>query len=88
MKCSKFVLLKLIVLVLVMVVLFVVVVLVGVVEMNVKIEILILNVVEYYWFYFVVWIECVDQSVVVNLVVWYDVKKKDKEGEKWLKDMC
>lgn len=59
----------------------------GAAEMNVKIEIPTLNVAEYHRPYLAAWIERADQSVAANLAVWYDVKKRDKEGEKWLKDM-
>jgi hypothetical protein len=33
------------------------------------------------------WVERADQSFVSDLSVWYDVKKKDNGGTKWLKDM-
>ncbi|WP_288392046.1 DUF2271 domain-containing protein [uncultured Herbaspirillum sp.] len=59
----------------------------GAAEMNLKIEIPTLNVAEYHRPYLAAWIERADQSVAANLAVWYDMKKKDKEGEKWLKDM-
>ena len=56
-------------------------------DMNVKVEIPRLNVAEYHRPYVAVWLERPDQSVAATLAVWYDVKKKDKEGEKWLKDL-
>jgi hypothetical protein len=59
----------------------------GAAEMNLRIEVPTLNVAEYHRPYLAAWIERADQSVAANLAVWYDVKKKDKEGEKWLKDM-
>ena len=59
----------------------------GAADMNLKIEIPTLNVAEYHRPYLAAWIERADQSVAANLAVWYDVKKKDKEGEKWLKDI-
>ncbi|KAF1042281.1 MAG: hypothetical protein GAK35_02811 [Herbaspirillum frisingense] len=59
----------------------------GAADMNVRIEIPTLNVAEYHRPYLAAWIERADQSVAANLAVWYDVKKKDKEGEKWLKDI-
>lgn len=58
-----------------------------VVELGVKFEILQFKMVEYYKFYVVMWLEKLDQSFVVNLVVFYDLKKKDNGGIKWLKDM-
>jgi hypothetical protein len=56
-------------------------------DMNVKVEIPRLTVAEYHRPYVSVWLERPDQSVAATLAVWYDVKKKDKEGEKWLKDL-
>jgi hypothetical protein len=56
-------------------------------DLNVKVEIPRLNVVEYHRPYVAVWLERPDQSVAANLSVWYDLKKKDNEGTKWLKDM-
>lgn len=54
---------------------------------QVSVEIPKLDVAEYHRPYVAVWIEKADQSVAANLAVWYDVKLKDREGEKWLKDM-
>jgi len=56
-------------------------------DLNVKVEIPRLNVAEYHRPYVAVWVERPDQTVAASLAVWYDLKKKDKEGEKWLKDM-
>lgn len=56
-------------------------------DMNLRIEVPTLNVAEYHRPYLAAWIERADQSVAANLAVWYDMKKKDKEGEKWLKDI-
>lgn len=56
-------------------------------EMNVSIEIPKLNVAEYHRPYVAVWLEKPDQSFVGNLAVWYDLKLKNNEGTKWLKDM-
>ena len=56
-------------------------------ELNLKIEIPTLNVAESHRPYVAAWIERPDQSVAANLAVWYDMRKKDKEGEKWLKDL-
>lgn len=56
-------------------------------EMNVSIEIPKLNVAEYHRPYVAIWLEKPDQSFVGNLAVWYDVKLKNNEGTKWLKDM-
>jgi hypothetical protein len=59
----------------------------GAAEMNLKIEVPTLNVAENHRPYLAAWIERADQSVAANLAVWYDLKKRDKEGEKWLKDL-
>ncbi len=59
----------------------------GAAELSVSVEIPKLTVAEYHRPYVAIWIEKPDQSVAANLAVWYDVKMKDKEGEKWLKDM-
>lgn len=56
-------------------------------ELNVTVEIPTLTVAEYHRPYVAIWLEREDQSAAANLAVWYDVKLKDKEGEKWLKDM-
>ncbi|HWW49397.1 MAG TPA: DUF2271 domain-containing protein [Xanthobacteraceae bacterium] len=46
-----------------------------------------LNVAEYHKPYVAFWIESKDGSQITNLAVWYDVKLKNDEGTKWLKDM-
>jgi hypothetical protein len=46
-----------------------------------------LSVAEYHKPYVAVWLERPDQSFVGNIAVWYDLKLKDNEGTKWLKDM-
>jgi hypothetical protein len=56
-------------------------------DMNVKVEVPRLNVAEYHKPYVAFWIENTDQSFVRNLSVWYDIKKKDNAGTKWLKDI-
>ena len=56
-------------------------------DMNLTVEIPTLTVAEYHRPYVAVWIEREDHTVAANLAVWYDVKKKDGEGTKWLKDM-
>ena len=33
------------------------------------------------------WIERANQSVAANLAVWFDLKQKNNEGTKWLKDL-
>lgn len=56
-------------------------------DLNVGIEIPRLNVAEYHRPYVAVWVERTDQTVAANLSVWYDLKLKNNEGTKWLKDM-
>lgn len=50
-------------------------------------EIPALQVAEYHKPYIAVWIERPDQSVATTLTVWYDLKKPNAEGTKWLKDL-
>ena len=56
-------------------------------ELALKLEVPQLNVAEYHRPYIAAWLENADQKVVANLVVLYDVKKKDNAGTKWLKDV-
>ena len=56
-------------------------------EIKVKVELPKLAVAEYHRPYVAIWIEKPDQTVAANLAVWYDVKLKENEGTKWLKDM-
>ena len=55
--------------------------------LTVSVEVPKLSVAEYHKPYVAIWIEKPDASIAANLAVWYDVKLKDREGEKWLKDM-
>lgn len=56
-------------------------------DLAVKVEIPRLTVAEYHRPYTAIWIEKADQSFAANLAVWYDLKMKNNEGTKWLKDM-
>lgn len=56
-------------------------------DLSVKIEIPRLTVSEYHRPYVAVWVERPDQGVNTNLAVWYDLKLKENEGTKWLKDL-
>lgn len=56
-------------------------------DLAVKVDIPQLNVAEYHRPYIALWLEHADQSFAANLAVWYDVKKKDNGGTKWLKDL-
>ena len=55
--------------------------------LNLGVEVPRLDVAEYHRPYVAVWLEKADNSVAANLSVWYDLKKRDAEGTKWLKDM-
>ena len=56
-------------------------------SLTVTVEIPKLEVAEYHKPYIAIWVEKPDGSVAANLAVWYDTKLKEKEGEKWLKDI-
>ncbi len=56
-------------------------------DVTLKIDIPRLNVAEYHRPYVAVWLERGDQSFAGHLALWYDLKKKDNGGAKWLKDM-
>ena len=56
-------------------------------DLQLSLEIPRLSVAEYHRPYVAVWIENQDKSAVKTLAVWYDVKLKNQEGQKWLKDM-
>lgn len=56
-------------------------------DLKVEVEIPRLDVAEYHRPYVALWLEKPDQQHVADLAVWYDLKMKDKEGEKWLKDL-
>ncbi len=56
-------------------------------DVKLDVEIPRLQVAEYHRPYVAIWLEQPDQKHVANLAVWYDQKLKDKEGEKWLKDL-
>ena len=56
-------------------------------DLTLKVEIPRLSVAEYHRPYVAIWIEKADQSFAGNLAVWYDIKLRNNEGTKWLKDM-
>ena len=56
-------------------------------SLTVSVEIPRLDVAEYHRPYLALWLEEVDGGSATNLAVWYDTRLKDREGEKWLKDM-
>lgn len=55
-------------------------------ELSLKIDIPQLQVAEYHRPYLTMWLERADGQVT-QLSVWYDQKKKDNGGTKWLKDL-
>lgn len=55
-------------------------------DLRVQVEIPQLDVAEYHRPYVALWIEQGNQHIA-DLNVWYDLKMKNNEGEKWLKDM-
>lgn len=56
-------------------------------ELEIDVEVPRLDVAEYHRPYVALWLATPDQSHITDLSVWYDVKKADKEGEKWLKEL-
>lgn len=56
-------------------------------ELGVQLELPALQVAEYHRPYVALWLEGADQKVVGQLALWYDVKKRDGAGQKWLKDL-
>lgn len=56
-------------------------------DLSVKVTLPQLDVAAYHRPYVAVWLEGADQKVVGNLTVWYDQKKKDNGGTKWLPDL-
>ncbi len=56
-------------------------------EYVVEIEVPRISVAEYHRPYVAGWIEDADGKAVSHLLVWYDQKKKENGGKKWLPDM-
>ena len=57
-------------------------------ELSLKIVLPRMDIAEYHRPYVAAWIEkAADQSFTGNVALWYDVKKRDNGGAKWLKDM-
>ncbi len=56
-------------------------------NLTVTVDIPKLDVAEYHKPYVAIWVEKPDGAVAANLAVWYDTRLKEKEGEKWLKDI-
>lgn len=57
-------------------------------DVTLKLELPQLSVAEYHRPYVAVWVEkAADQGFAANVALWYDLKKRDNGGAKWLKDM-
>ena len=57
-------------------------------ELTLKIQLPRMDIAEYHRPYVAAWIEkSPDQAFAGNVALWYDVKKRDNGGAKWLKDM-
>ena len=57
-------------------------------ELTLKVQLPRMDIAEYHRPYVAAWIEKAgDQSYAGNVALWYDVKKRDNGGAKWLKDM-
>ena len=57
-------------------------------ELTLKLQLPRMDIAEYHRPYVAAWIEkASDQSYAGNVVLWYDLKKRDNGGAKWLKDM-
>jgi hypothetical protein len=56
-------------------------------DLQLKIEIPRMSVAEYHRPYVAIWIEGPGSKFISNLAVWYDLRQKDNEGNKWLKDL-
>ena len=57
-------------------------------ELTLKVQLPRLDIAEYHRPYLAAWIEkASDQAYAGNIALWYDLKKRDNGGAKWLKDM-
>jgi hypothetical protein len=57
-------------------------------ELTLKVQLPRMDIAEYHRPYLAAWIEkASDQSWAGNIALWYDVKKRDNGGAKWLKEM-
>lgn len=57
-------------------------------ELTLKVQLPRMDIAEYHRPYLAAWIEkASDQSWAGNVALWYDVKKRDNGGAKWLKEM-
>ena len=57
-------------------------------ELTLKVQLPRMDIAEYHRPYLAAWIEkASDQSYAGNVALWYDVKKRDNGGAKWLEEM-
>jgi len=57
-------------------------------ELTLKVQLPRMDIAEYHRPYLAAWVEkASDQSYAGNVALWYDLKKRDNGGAKWLKDM-
>jgi hypothetical protein len=57
-------------------------------DLTLKVQLPRMDIAEYHRPYLAAWIEkASDQSYAGNIALWYDVKKRENGGAKWLKDM-
>ena len=57
-------------------------------ELTLKVQLPRMDIVEYHRPYLAAWIEkASDQAYAGNIALWYDLRKRDNGGAKWLKDM-
>jgi hypothetical protein len=56
-------------------------------DLALTVEIPAMSVAEYHRPYVAIWVERPDQTVAVNLAVWYALKGQNNDGTKWLKDL-
>ena len=57
-------------------------------ELTLKVQLPRMDIAEYHRPYVAAWIEkAPDQSYAGNIALWYDLKKRDNGGAKWLKEM-
>lgn len=57
-------------------------------ELTLKVQLPRMDIAEYHRPYLAAWVEkASDQSFAGNVALWYDLRKRDNGGAKWLKDM-
>ena len=56
-------------------------------ELKISVELPRMTIAEYHKPYVAIWLERPDHTFAGNLALWYDIKKADGEGTKWLKDL-